>query len=393
MRFLATGDLHLGAGADLGREPGERLAEQEAVLARIVEIANELDATLIFAGDAWERRRPTPEELVAFRRPLEGVHGDHGYGLKRAGVVIAGNHDVEAFERATGYDAITTGRHWHLVSRPKVLGLGEAQIACLPWAPPGRLVTLQPGVERDEINRRLADGLVEIARGLFAETDPGRPRILVCHWSVSGASLPNGLDVELLREPVIPLEELAAIGFDAVVLGHIHKPQMLGPQEAPVFYVGSPMPLNFGEADSEHVVWILDVEPGSAQAYKLSIESRRLVTRDVDLTAHPDAEVDLGDVEAWALDAIVKLRIHAIPEQARRLDVGALKAALIAAGAYKIASVQVQVERAEVVRGVPIDETVGEADALERWLDALKIPDKGGVLRTRHAVYLQELAA
>ena len=87
---------------------------------------------------------------------------------------------------------------------------------------------------------RLAEGLVEIARGLFAQMATG-PKYLVGHWSVTGASTPTGLPTDLFREPVLDLAALDTIGFDAIVLGHIHKPQMIPtPSGRPIFYVGSP---------------------------------------------------------------------------------------------------------------------------------------------------------
>lgn len=365
-RLLCTGDLHLGAGADLGREPGERLAEQEAVLGQIVTLANELEATLVFAGDAWERRRPTPSELLAFRRPLEGMHGERGYGLARAGVVIAGNHDVEAFERPTGFDAIETGRHWHYVSRPAVLGVGEVQFACLPWAPAGRLVALEGGGNRGDLNEALSAGLVEIARGLFAGMDAKRPRVLVAHWSVAGATASSGIPVELFREPVLDVDELEAIGFDAIILGHIHRPQVLG-SAGSTFYVGSPMPLNFGEVDHDHVVWMLDVEAGSAQVFQIPVESRRLVT--LDLVAGPELDYRIEELAPGLEDAIVKVRIQATETEARRLELAALRSELELV-ARKVWAIQVEVERDDVVRDSSIDETTDDSEALEAWLAA-----------------------
>jgi hypothetical protein len=70
-KLLCFGDLHLGAGSDYGAEPGDRLRDQQDVLAMIVQLANEneVDAVL-FAGDAFHRRRPTPAEMLACADPL-----------------------------------------------------------------------------------------------------------------------------------------------------------------------------------------------------------------------------------------------------------------------------------------------------------------------------------
>lgn len=377
-RFLCTGDLHLGAGADLGREPGERLAEQEAVLDLIVQIANELEAMLVFAGDAWERRRPTPAELLAWFRPLDKA--------RLSPLVIPGNHDVEAFDRPTGYDVRVKAEH---VARPDITVADGTVFCCLPWAPPGHLVALDGGGDRDDLNDRLAQGLVEIARGLHAKAvdlaaETGKPlaTVLLAHWSIGGATTPTGAPVDLFREPVLPLEELDRIGFDAIVAGHIHKPQWLGDSG---FYVGSPMPLNFGEATSEHCVWLLDVEPGRMQAFQIPIESRRLVTLTV---RNPrDAISGLDDVDG----AVVKVKIHATQEEARRLDVAGYKRQLEDAGAHKVYSVTVDVDRPEVAAGEILDETIDDVEAFDRWLQVSGIPfdtDVWGDLHDTHVEYL-----
>ena len=62
MRFVCAGDLHLGSGADLSRDGADgRLAEQEAVLAQIIDAANEFSAAPLGrrrSGRTAGRRRP-----------------------------------------------------------------------------------------------------------------------------------------------------------------------------------------------------------------------------------------------------------------------------------------------------------------------------------------------
>lgn len=392
-RFLCSGDGHLGAGADLGREPGERLDEQELALGRLHDLAVELGVPLLWAGDAWERRRPTPAEILAFKRPL--------LGLDVLGV--AGNHDVEAWQRPTGYDLLD----FSITAQPDVVKFDDAIVCRLPWAPASHLVALEAGGDRDELNRRLAVGLVEVARGLFVtaqeirHSHPEWPVILLGHWSVGGATTPTGAPTDLFREPVIDLGELDAIGFDAMVFGHIHRPQMLGERG---FYVGSPMPLNFGETGCDHVAWLLDVEPGKFSAFQIPIESTPLKSyvlqaREVGPGVGVDVPLDYDD-------AIVKIKIHATEEQARRLDVAAIKRALteptreIASGpaprARKVSAIQVEIDRPDVARGVTLDETLDDVEAFTRWLEVSGVPfdtDAWGDLLEEHQAYLAKAAA
>jgi exonuclease SbcD len=276
MKLLCTGDLHLGAGADYGRAPGERLAEQQHVWTDICALAvNENVDAVLFAGDAFERRRPTPAEIMAFRAGLE-ILNDHEIRC----VAIPGNHDVEAFDRPTGLDVLDGIAT--VYARPAVVDLEDLAIVTLPWTPPSRLVAARNGGDRDVVNREVSELLLETARGLRAQVPAHLPAILLLHWSVSGASLPSGLPVDGLREPVIPALELDEIGFDAFVCGHIHKAQVLvareenGSHAAAAFYVGSPMPLNFGEAQVGHGVWMLDTDTWVSEF--TPIESRPFTT-------------------------------------------------------------------------------------------------------------------
>jgi exonuclease SbcD len=387
MRFVCAGDLHLGSGADLHPDGAKaRLAEQEEVLGQIVDAANELEAPLLWAGDAWEHRRPTPAQVLAFKRQLDRL----AYGA----VVIPGNHDVEAFEEPTGYDLAATGLV--VANHPTLVTGNGRQIACLPWAPPHRLVALDESGDRDRIHERLAEGLLEIARGMHAQMNDDTPKILLGHWSISGAGLPSGIPTDQLREPVIPLEALASIGFDAVVFGHIHRPQTLNDAGgSPIFYVGSPMPLNFGETTTDHGCWLLDLEHGplrtGAGAYRIPLDYPQLQT--IDARAGGD-----GDALAWdgGLDLIqgatVKLRIAATEEQARRLPLLAIKERLLEFGARHVWSIQIETEKAALERGATVDEGLDDLETFDRWLDEQDSEQTDGErqgIRDRHAAIVQ----
>ena len=106
----------------------------------------------------------------------------------------------------------------------------EIVVATLPWTPISRLVADRPADDRDSLNEIAAAALVESAHLLGArcrDEHPDKTAILVGHWAVSGASLPTGLPVEMLREPVLSSEGLASAGFDLICFGHIHAAQVV----------------------------------------------------------------------------------------------------------------------------------------------------------------------
>lgn len=240
--------------------------------------------------------------------------------------------------------------------------------------------------------------LVAAARGLRAEIPAETPAVLLGHWSVTEAVTPTGREVGPEFGVALDVDELDALGFDVIVMGHIHKPQPFGGFTG--FYTGSPLPVDFGEANVEHGVSILDIEPGRnfLQTF-VPIESRPFVTVDVDLTTdrHEELGVDETDAVAAAIathlpldDAVVKIRYRATEEQARRIDWPKLRTLLD--GCHKVFSISGDIVRAERSRVDGMDEDLPPLVAVEAWCDANAITDRAP-LAELSALYLQEVGA
>lgn len=403
-RFLCVGDLHLDKGGRYGRAPGERLAEQETVWAWALELAREhsVDAVL-FAGDAFEKRHPSTDAMLAFERPLLEHRAADGPPV----IAIPGNHDRSGVSEWCALDVFGEAGLIDLYSRPTVPSVAisvddDCAIACLPWAPVSRIVAAHDGaLDRDDVNAVAAELLVETARDLRQQIPADWPCVLLTHFSISGAVTPDGVDVGLFREPVLDLADLEELGFDAVIAGHIHRPQLLtSPAMAeigPVFYTGSPMPLDFGEAKCDHGVYLLDINeqirPRPIHVDFLPIEGRRFLTMAADITDR------VGDGLPWLwpddLQAIegsfVKARITLTAEQARNLDTGRVRDGLFEAGAHNV-WVELNVQRELRARVDGIDETVSDIDALELWLATQSVNgDQAPALRELHTDYCQEV--
>lgn len=366
-KLLATGDSHIGARPDLGLKPGERLAEQQAVWDWTLQQArdHEVDA-IVYAGDAFEQRRPDPETMLAFERPLVQHRAAGGPPV----YAIVGNHDVSSQDTGTALDVFAQAGLLQLERTPRVvLTEGPCLLACLPWAPTSRLAASMNGSDRDRLNEDASRLLVDVADQLYlnALKQRGAPIVLLTHFSISGTSLPSGLDVGQLHEPVLNQDDLRAIGYDVIVAGHIHRPQLFDESgKIGGFYVGSPMPLSFGEADgaprgpsiisfgTDGYVTIEHLPAPSRRFFTFTYKSGRV------FETMSDPDDDIGG-------AFVKLRVAGTEEEIRQVDLVALKAGLEEAGAYRV-FVETQVERAARARDATVDDTISEDDALDRWL-------------------------
>jgi len=240
VRAVCTGDWHAGVAA-------LDLAEQERVWHRIVDVAIENDVDLfLHGGDLFEGPLTTPEQMRAVLNPLARLH------YSQIPVILLlgnGRHDLAA-RPVHGLDVLREIPGIQVSDRPENIQVAGCVVSTLPWTKRAR-------------DEDTATQLVQIARGLHEEAN-GFPNVLLAHWSISSGSLPNGLPLTELREPVLEWAELDAIGFDVIVAAHIHRYQELHDpalgDETPGCYVGSPQPLSHGEGAYEHGVVLLEIE-------------------------------------------------------------------------------------------------------------------------------------
>jgi exonuclease SbcD len=383
VKLLCFGDLHLGQG---GQYPG-RLDDQRDVLGRIAGIAVEhaVDGVL-FAGDAFEGPAVPPEQLAAFADFVDALHQ---LGIPILAITGNGKHDA-AVRDTNGMAIFDHVPGIEVCSQPGVHLFAGCSVAVLPWVHPGRLIARAGGdVPRDELNRVAADLLVDVARDLLDTRTSMTPTILLGHWSVSGSALPAGLPVDDLREPVLPIEALEHLGYDALVFGHIHRAQEIGSNG---FYTGSPMPLNFGEEHVEHGCWILDL--GASSTEFVPIDSPRFLTivssGNVLATAGPRVDLCLFDDDSEIADSIVRVRYEATSDEARRIDVAQIRTCLRDAGA-RVVKIEPQIVREQRAR-VVMDEQLDELAALEMWLKAVGYAGDHDALRERARDLLEAVA-
>lgn len=375
-RFLVTSDPQIGAHPDYGRNGGDRLADDEAVWTRTLDLAVEhkVDGVL-HGGDAFQHRRPTPAHLMAFQRPLLAFLAEHDIPV----LAINGNHDVESpilpsslelFEPVI--DVHTEPGIW--TPSGNLYTPGEVAVVTLPWVPMSRMRTLmaerEGRVDGEEVNALAAALLVEAARELRAQVDG--PAILLAHWHVDVAVAMSGMAAsEIFREPLLCMADLEAIGFDAMAFAHNHRMQTVGRN---AFHISSPQPVDFGESLSEHGVWIVDVGDGETVTTFVPVESRPFVTLDYDLTIDPEAwgaiTLNAMVADADVTDAVVRVRYRATDEQARRIDQGEIRRALFDAGAHNVWQIHCDPIRENRARAEHVTEDIAPLEAVKAWADA-----------------------
>jgi exonuclease SbcD len=265
MRILHTGDWHVGKTL----RGVSRLDEQRSVLAEVVAIAaRERADVVLVAGDVFESAAPAAEaQDVAWQALL---------GLRATGaevVVIAGNHDP-----ADTFDALApvfAASGIALLGRPRrpaeggviervVERTGERlRLASLPFVSQrgvvraGELLSLDAASMVGAYRARMAAVLAALGAGFGADA----VNVVLAHTTVVGARLGGG---EREAQSVFDYSVDTLVfppTASYVALGHLHRSQHL-PGPCPVWYAGSPLAVDFGEAANEPGVLVVDAEPG-----------------------------------------------------------------------------------------------------------------------------------
>lgn len=411
-RYLITSDSQIGAHPDYGRDTGDRLADDDQVWERVLAIAVEhkVDAVL-HGGDVFQYRRPTPAHLMAFQRPLLAFLVENDIPV----LAINGNHDVESpvlpssielFEPVI--DVHTQPGVW--TPSGNLFTPGEVAVVTLPWVPMSRLIASRNGGDRADTHAIAAQLLLDTARELRGQVDG--PAVLLAHWHVDEAVAMSGQSAsEIFHEPLLCYAELEQIGFDAMAFAHNHRVQTFGPN---AFHIGSPQPIDFGEAASEHGVWIVDTAADTPLGLDtvstfVPIESRPFVTLDLapavehsplsgNFGVHGIANfsglVD-GGWEENVADAVVRVRYTATEEQARRISHGEITKALYDAGAHRVYSIQPTILRENRARAEHVNEDIAPLAAVQAWCEAQEITSADWTrgLLDLTSTYLQEVGS
>ena len=395
IRLLHFADLHVGMENYGKLDPltgvSSRISDFLERLDEIVDFALAHEADLVvFAGDAFKTRDPDPTQQREFARRIKKL-------ADRVPVfMLVGNHDIPGIAaRATSIDIfrtlevgnITVGRS--IGSQVVQTRRGPVFLGWVPFPVRGRLIAQEDhrGASVEELDR-VVGGLIsgELADLARQAAEQPMPRVLVGHFSVSGATYGSERSVMLGRDLVIQKSALADPAWDYVALGHIHKHQNLTPEHPrgapagsgteeatsgrlpPIVYSGSLERIDFGEeAEDKGFCWV-KLERGNTHWEFRRVNARpfRSIKVDAREEADPTAAV-VAAIQARDIDgAVVRVQIALREGQEAVLRRRELEAAL--APAANIAGISVEVERGTRLAGLGANpESLTPQEWVERY--------------------------
>jgi DNA repair protein SbcD/Mre11 len=283
---LHTSDWHLGA--TLSRHSREE--DFDAVLPEIVDIAQESEPDLIVhSGDLFHSSRPSSRDLMRAMRALDGL------AAVAPTVVLAGNHDSPAYFEFLNYvsgpsrgrglffiDRLRPAREGGVLDFDACGGTQRIRLAVMPFVHPNRFwqSSSLSGTSYADHAEGMRGLQAELMDALHEGYDPGRDVLLfAAHVFVAGAK-PSYTErrVDIDEAFATAPADLPVVSYAA--LGHIHKPQTVAGVPFTAHYAGSPLPMDFGEADESKSVVIVDANPGRpVQALPRPLTGGRRLTK------------------------------------------------------------------------------------------------------------------
>jgi exonuclease SbcD len=409
IRLLHFADLHVGMEnyGKLDPQTGisSRIRDFLDRLDEIVEFAFAHDADLVvFAGDAFKTRDPDPTQQREFARRIKKL-------ADRIPIfMLVGNHDIPGIAaRATSIDIfrtlevgnISVGRS--IGSQVVQTRRGPVFLGWVPFPVRSRLIAQEDhrGASLEELDRAvgalISGELADLAR---KAAEQPMPRVLVGHFSVSGATYGSERSVMLGRDLVIQKSALADPAWDYVALGHIHKHQNLTPANPPanlrahprgaqpndagngrlppIVYSGSLERIDFGEeVEDKGFCWV-QLERGETRWEFRRVRARPFRTVNVDAREEEDPTAAVvAAIQARGIEgAVVRVQIALREGQEAALRRRELEAAL--APAANVAAISVEVERSTRLAGFGANpESLTPLEWVERYFAAKeKTPDR-----------------
>lgn len=251
MKFLHTGDLHLGKTfyeRPLIQDQQHLLEQLAGELQR--DPANPYQA-LVIAGDVYDRAVPSPEAVELFGSFLTQLR----LQLPRLHIiVISGNHDSPS--RLAFAAQLLKHQNIHLAtsSQDMTSPIIIDQVAVYP------LAFMNPNFLGDgrTHQQQMAQTAISHILDYHQTHHPQLAKVLAAHLFTQGGTKSDSERVFVGTAELVEGSLLAQ--FDYAALGHLHRCQ--NPGKGPVWYSGSPLAYSFSEADDKKCFLQVEVQPG-----------------------------------------------------------------------------------------------------------------------------------
>lgn len=385
MKILHTADWHIGQFKGPVVD-GVNLRSQDTVkcLEYMVDVAiKERPDIVCISGDIFHQEQIGPvrysDEIIHATNIITSLAHFAGYVIVMRGTP---NHDGSGQFRVLKRMLLNVNNVC-VVTEPFVIKTKYADIACIPGFDKQEFRAKFPGLSADEENLAWTKYISDMVFALRAECE--KTPILMAHYTVPGCNMESGQTSFFTNfEPVIPREALIAARYEAVLLGHIHRPQIIEGFDN-VFYSGAINAMNFNDEGQDRGFWIHEFnEKGTlvkGHRYTTPYRQFRTITWDPDEVGDYIREgamyLHRTGISEDVTDKIVRVRYSCTSEQKKALNIPLLQKNLYELGAFYVADIEAESTIDITNRGLLSEESDPRLN-LKKWLEekTFKNPDK-----------------
>lgn len=385
MKILQTADWHIGKFKG-PTEDGINLRSLDTIncLKYMVSIAKDERPDLVcISGDIFHQEQVGPErysdEMLAAVDIIEGLSECSKFVVVMRGTP---NHDGKNQFRVLT-KMLEKNKKVAVITTPQVISTPIADIACIPGFDKQEFRARFPGLSSEEENTTWTQYISDMVMGLRAQCsqDREKPSILMAHYTVPGCNMESGQTSFFSNfEPVIPREAIQTADYSAVLLGHIHRPQIIDGLDN-VFYSGAINAMNFNDEGQSRGFWVHEFERGrlkSGHRYETPYRKFHTITwsqEDVEKYLLSGKEFLYAEGYPFIVSGkIVRIKYSCTIEQKKALNIPVLQSDLYEMGAFYVADIEAESMVDVANRGLLSEESDPLLN-LKKWLSEKCVKD------------------
>lgn len=398
MKILHTADWHIGQfkgpvvdGVNLRSQDTIKCLEYMANVAK-----QERPDIICVSGDVFHQEQVGPvrysDEMINATNIITTLAHFSKYVIVMRGTP---NHDGAAQFRVLERMLLNV-KNVSIVTTPGVIKTPLADIACVPGFDKQEFRAKFPGLTSDEENIAWSKYISDLILALRAECE--KTPIFMAHYTVPGCNTESGQTTFFTNfEPVIPRESLAAAGYEAVLLGHIHRPQTLDGLHN-VFYSGAINAMNFNDEGQERGFWIHEFSDTDRL-----VGGHRYTTPYRQFHTITWGSEEVGDyiregilylhrtgVPEKVADKIVRIQYSCTSEQKKALNIPLLQKNLYELGAFYVAGIEAESTVDVTNRGLLSEESDPRLN-LKKWLEEKAIKNSDRIVELAEPIIAEAL--
>ena len=385
MKILHTADWHIGQFKG-PVEDGVNLRSLDTVkcLEFMVKTAKEVRPDLVcVSGDIFHQEQIGPvrysDEMVTATRIIEELAESSKFVIVMRGTP---NHDGSGQFRVLT-KMLEKNKKVAVITTPQVISTPIADVACIPGFDKQEFRARFSGLSSEEENTTWTQYISDMVMGLRAQCsqDREKPSILMAHYTVPGCNMESGQTSFFSNfEPVIPREAIQTADYSAVLLGHIHRPQIIDGLDN-VFYSGAINAMNFNDEGQSRGFWVHEFERGrlkSGHKYETPYRKFHTITwsqEDVEKYLFSGKEFLYAEGYPFIVsDKIVRIKYSCTVEQKKALNIPVLQSDLYEMGAFYVADIEAESMIDVANRGLLSEESDPLLN-LKKWLSEKCVKD------------------